>query len=85
MLCRSLEPAAAEQENIEYTKQLILICLLNICQKLCPDGEAISKGTRNSKLYAVQLILQTFLVFLVEKCFCAVRVFIRCFVVMFCG
>ena len=31
---------------MEYTKQLILSCLLNICQKLSPDGSKIPKGTR---------------------------------------
>lgn len=29
---------------MEYTKQLILSCLLNICQKLSPDGGRIPKG-----------------------------------------
>lgn len=29
---------------MEYTKQLILGCLLNICQKLSPDGGKIPKG-----------------------------------------
>lgn len=29
---------------MEYTKQLILSCLLNICQKLSPDGGKIPKG-----------------------------------------
>lgn len=29
---------------MEYTKQLILSCLLNICQKVSPDGGKIPKG-----------------------------------------
>lgn len=42
--CRCLEPLPLEQGNMEYTKQLILSCLLNICQKLSPDGGKIPKG-----------------------------------------
>ncbi|KAJ8284792.1 hypothetical protein COCON_G00036420 [Conger conger] len=38
LLSRSLELSTGEQGNMEYTKQLILSCLLNICQKLSPDG-----------------------------------------------
>uniref|UniRef100_A0A670I6A9 HEAT repeat-containing protein 1 n=1 Tax=Podarcis muralis TaxID=64176 RepID=A0A670I6A9_PODMU len=37
LLARCLEPSA-EHENLEYTKQLVLGGLLNICQKLSPDG-----------------------------------------------
>lgn len=44
MACRSLELSTGEQGNVEYTKQLILSCLLNVCQKLSPDGGPISKG-----------------------------------------
>uniref|UniRef100_A0A8C3JJA2 HEAT repeat-containing protein 1 n=1 Tax=Calidris pygmaea TaxID=425635 RepID=A0A8C3JJA2_9CHAR len=38
LLSRCLEPMESEEENMEYTKQLILSCLLNICQKLSSDG-----------------------------------------------
>lgn len=58
LLSRCLEPAAAEQENIEYTKQLILICLLSICQKLSPDGGAISKDVLEEDKFNVELVVQ---------------------------
>lgn len=29
---------------MEYTKQLLLSCLLNICHKLCPEGGAAGPG-----------------------------------------
>lgn len=48
MLCfhgRSLDVGSAEQGNMEYTKQLLLGCLLNICQKISPDGKPVSQGT----------------------------------------
>lgn len=35
---------ASEEENMEYTKQLILSCLLNICQKLSSGGSKIPAG-----------------------------------------
>ena len=41
---RCLEPLPPEQGSMEYTKQLILSCLLNICQKLSPEGGRIPKG-----------------------------------------
>lgn len=43
-MCRCLEPMASEEENMEYTKQLILSCLLNICQKLSSGGSKIPAG-----------------------------------------
>uniref|UniRef100_A0AAY4AU42 HEAT repeat-containing protein 1 n=1 Tax=Denticeps clupeoides TaxID=299321 RepID=A0AAY4AU42_9TELE len=36
------EADAAQLGNMEYTKQLILSCLLNICQKLSPAGKPIN-------------------------------------------
>ncbi|ROL40980.1 HEAT repeat-containing protein 1 [Anabarilius grahami] len=58
LLSRCLEPAAAEQENIEYTKQLILSCLLNVCQKLSPDGGSISKDVLEEDKFNVELVVQ---------------------------
>lgn len=58
LLSRCLEPAAAEQENIEYTKQLILICLLNVCQKLSPEGGPISKDVLEEDKFNMELVVQ---------------------------
>ncbi|KAI7796665.1 HEAT repeat-containing protein 1 [Triplophysa rosa] len=58
LLSRCLERAAAEQENMEYTKQLILICLLNICHKLSPDGGAVSKDVLEEDKFNVELVVQ---------------------------
>uniref|UniRef100_A0A8D2JID2 HEAT repeat-containing protein 1 n=1 Tax=Varanus komodoensis TaxID=61221 RepID=A0A8D2JID2_VARKO len=51
LLARCLEPSA-EKENLEYIKQLILGCLLNICQKLSPDG------VLDEEKFNVELIVQ---------------------------
>ncbi|KAG1960415.1 ARM repeat superfamily protein [Pimephales promelas] len=58
LLSRCLEPAAVEQENIEYIKQLILSCLLNVCQKLCPDGGPIGKDELEEDKFNVELVVQ---------------------------
>ncbi|XP_041604784.1 HEAT repeat-containing protein 1 isoform X3 [Vulpes lagopus] len=58
LLSRSLEPLPPEQGNMEYTKQLILSCLLNICQKLSPDGGKISKDVLDEEKFNVELIVQ---------------------------
>ncbi|XP_026078718.1 HEAT repeat-containing protein 1 [Carassius auratus] len=58
LLSRCLEPAAAEQENLEYTKQLILSCLLNVCQKLSPEGGPISKDVLEEDKLNVELVVQ---------------------------
>ncbi|XP_016100231.1 HEAT repeat-containing protein 1-like [Sinocyclocheilus grahami] len=58
LLFRCLEPVAAEQENLEYTKQLILSCLLNVCQKLSPDGGPISKDVLEEDQFNVELVVQ---------------------------
>ncbi|XP_051959284.1 HEAT repeat-containing protein 1 [Xyrauchen texanus] len=58
LLSRCLEPAAAEQENLEYTKQLLLGCCLNICQKLSPDGGPISKDVLEEDKFNVELVVQ---------------------------
>ncbi|XP_050625536.1 HEAT repeat-containing protein 1 [Macaca thibetana thibetana] len=58
LLSRCLEPLPQEQGNMEYTKQLILSCLLNICQKLSPDGGKIPKDVLDEEKFNVELIVQ---------------------------
>ncbi|XP_058525366.1 HEAT repeat-containing protein 1 isoform X2 [Ochotona princeps] len=58
LLSRCLEPLPQEQGNMEYTKQLILGCLLNICQKLSPDGGKIPKDVVDEEKFNVELIVQ---------------------------
>ncbi|XP_002760928.4 HEAT repeat-containing protein 1 [Callithrix jacchus] len=58
LLSRCLEPLPQEQGNMEYTKQLILSCLLNICQKLSPDGGKIPKDILDEEKFNVELIVQ---------------------------
>ncbi|XP_040554197.1 HEAT repeat-containing protein 1 [Gallus gallus] len=58
LLSRCLEPLASEEENMEYTKQLILSCLLNICQKLSPDGNKIPADILDKEKFNVELIVQ---------------------------
>lgn len=41
---RSLESNSAEGSNMEYTKQLLLSCLLNVCHKVSPEGGATASG-----------------------------------------
>ncbi|NWV24353.1 HEAT1 protein, partial [Origma solitaria] len=58
LLSRCLEPMASEEENMEYTKQLILSCLLNICQKLSSDGSKVTAGILDKEKFNVELIVQ---------------------------
>uniref|UniRef100_A0A8C5R581 HEAT repeat-containing protein 1 n=1 Tax=Leptobrachium leishanense TaxID=445787 RepID=A0A8C5R581_9ANUR len=58
LLSRCLEPAAAVQENIEYTKQLILGCLHGICQKVSADEEKNPKDVLDDEKFNVELIVQ---------------------------
>ncbi|XP_051470249.1 HEAT repeat-containing protein 1 isoform X1 [Apus apus] len=58
LLSRCLEPMASEEENMEYTKQLILSCLLSICQKLSPDGSKIPTDVLDKEKFNVELIVQ---------------------------
>lgn len=48
---------ASEEENMEYTKQLILSCLLNICQKLSSDGSKVPAGKIHQTNFLVILSL----------------------------
>uniref|UniRef100_A0A672UEF3 HEAT repeat-containing protein 1 n=1 Tax=Strigops habroptila TaxID=2489341 RepID=A0A672UEF3_STRHB len=58
LLSRCLEPMASEEENMEYTKQLILSCLLSICQKLTSERSKIPAGTLDKEKFNVELIVQ---------------------------
>ncbi|KAK2531529.1 Heatr1 [Columba guinea] len=58
LLSRCLEPMASEEENMEYTKQLILSCLLNICQKLSSGGSKIPADIIDKEKFNVELIVQ---------------------------
>ncbi|XP_064176653.1 HEAT repeat-containing protein 1 isoform X2 [Anguilla rostrata] len=58
LLSRSLELSTGEHGNMEYTKQLILSCLLNVCQKLSPDGGPISQDVLEEDKFNVELVVQ---------------------------
>ncbi|NXD79776.1 HEAT1 protein, partial [Halcyon senegalensis] len=58
LLSRCLEPKASEEENMEYTKQLILSCLLSICQKLSSDGSKTPADILDKEKFNVELIVQ---------------------------
>uniref|UniRef100_A0A8C3JFG8 HEAT repeat-containing protein 1 n=1 Tax=Calidris pygmaea TaxID=425635 RepID=A0A8C3JFG8_9CHAR len=58
LLSRCLEPMESEEENMEYTKQLILSCLLNICQKLSSDGSKIPADILDKEKFNVEVIVQ---------------------------
>lgn len=57
LLSRCLE-SSSEQENMEYTKQLLLSVLLNVCKKLSPDGGPISPDVLDEDKFNVELIVQ---------------------------
>ncbi|XP_053567913.1 HEAT repeat-containing protein 1 [Bombina bombina] len=58
LLSRCLEPLTTEQSNLEYTKQLILSCLLNICQKISLDEDKNPKDVLDEEKFNVELIVQ---------------------------
>ncbi|XP_063039615.1 HEAT repeat-containing protein 1 [Engraulis encrasicolus] len=58
LLSRSLEAASAEQGNMEYTKQLVLSCLLNVCQKISPDNKPVSPDLLSEDQMNVELVVQ---------------------------
>ncbi|NXP21354.1 HEAT1 protein, partial [Scytalopus superciliaris] len=58
LLSRCLEPMASEEENMEYTKQLILSCLLSICQKLSSNGSKGPADILDKEKFNVELIVQ---------------------------
>uniref|UniRef100_A0A8C7D4I0 HEAT repeat-containing protein 1 n=1 Tax=Oncorhynchus kisutch TaxID=8019 RepID=A0A8C7D4I0_ONCKI len=58
LLSRCLETSTMERGNLEYTKQLILGCLLNVCQKLSPDGGPVSKDVLDEDKFNVEVVVQ---------------------------
>uniref|UniRef100_A0A8C8GVB2 HEAT repeat-containing protein 1 n=1 Tax=Oncorhynchus tshawytscha TaxID=74940 RepID=A0A8C8GVB2_ONCTS len=58
LLSRCLETSTVERGNLEYTKQLILGCLLNVCQKLSPDGGPVSKDVLDEDKFNVEVVVQ---------------------------
>ncbi|KAM9462286.1 HEAT repeat-containing protein 1 [Clarias gariepinus] len=57
LLSRCLD-VSVEEENMEYTKQLLLSVLLNVCQKLSPQGGPISKDILDEDKFSVELVVQ---------------------------
>ncbi|KAF5893881.1 HEAT repeat-containing protein 1, partial [Clarias magur] len=57
LLSRCLD-VSVEEENMEYTKQLLLSVLLNVCQKLSPHGGPISKDILDEDKFSVELVVQ---------------------------
>ncbi|XP_061667288.1 HEAT repeat-containing protein 1 isoform X2 [Syngnathoides biaculeatus] len=58
LLARSLEATSVEQTNVDYTKQLLLSCLLNICNKVAPDGQPIEADVLDEDKFSVELVVQ---------------------------
>ncbi|XP_008297346.1 HEAT repeat-containing protein 1 [Stegastes partitus] len=58
LLARSLEPGSADHTNMEYTKQLLLSCLLNICHRLSPDGGPVAADVLDEEKFSVELVVQ---------------------------
>uniref|UniRef100_A0A8C4TAF2 HEAT repeat-containing protein 1 n=1 Tax=Erpetoichthys calabaricus TaxID=27687 RepID=A0A8C4TAF2_ERPCA len=58
LLSRCSELCSPEEEDLEYTKQLVLSCLTNICQKLSPEGGRVDKDVLDEEKFNVELIVQ---------------------------
>uniref|UniRef100_A0A1A8RMW0 HEAT repeat-containing protein 1 n=2 Tax=Nothobranchius rachovii TaxID=451742 RepID=A0A1A8RMW0_9TELE len=58
LLSRCLEPGAGDQTSMEYTKQLLLSCLLNICSRLSPDGGPVPADVLDEDKFSVELVVQ---------------------------
>ncbi|XP_061612470.1 HEAT repeat-containing protein 1 [Phyllopteryx taeniolatus] len=58
LLARSLEATSVERANLEYTKQLLLSCLLNVCNKLAPDGRPTGPDVLDEDKFSVELVVQ---------------------------
>ncbi|KAF3704004.1 HEAT repeat-containing protein 1 Protein BAP28 [Channa argus] len=58
LLARSLEPGSGDQTNMEYSKQLLLSCLLNVCHKLAPDGAPVAADVLDEDKFSVELVVQ---------------------------
>ncbi|XP_029383324.1 HEAT repeat-containing protein 1 isoform X2 [Echeneis naucrates] len=58
LLSRSLESNSGDHTNIEYTRQLLLGCLLNVCHRLCPDGRPAGPDILDEDKFSVELVVQ---------------------------
>ncbi|XP_077481923.1 HEAT repeat-containing protein 1 [Stigmatopora argus] len=58
LLDRSLEASSVEKANMEYTKQLLLGCLLNVCNKLAPEGKLSGSDVLDEDKFSVELVVQ---------------------------
>lgn len=54
---RSLETHSADDSNMEYTKQLLLSCLLNVCHKVAPEGGTAAAGGFANIASTAQVVL----------------------------
>lgn len=57
LVIRSLETHSADDSNMEYTKQLLLSCLLNVCHKVAPEGGATAAGGFSNFASTVQEVV----------------------------
>ncbi|XP_060950975.1 HEAT repeat-containing protein 1-like [Limanda limanda] len=58
LLARSLEACSGGHANMEYTKQLLLSCLLNVSHKLSPDGRPLGPDVLEEDKFSVELVVQ---------------------------
>ncbi|XP_028332618.1 HEAT repeat-containing protein 1 [Gouania willdenowi] len=58
LLQRSMEPCSDDLTNMEYTKQLLLGGLFNICQRLSAEGRAIAADILDEEKFSVELVVQ---------------------------
>ncbi|XP_029953325.1 HEAT repeat-containing protein 1-like [Salarias fasciatus] len=58
LLARSQEPCSEDHTNMEYTKQLLLSCLLNICNRLVAEGGAKAAELLEEEQFSVELVVQ---------------------------
>ncbi|XP_078136067.1 HEAT repeat-containing protein 1 [Sander vitreus] len=58
LLARSLESCPGDHTNMEYTKQLLLSCLLNVLHKLSPDSSAVATDVLDEEKFSVELVVQ---------------------------
>ncbi|CAL9686707.1 unnamed protein product [Knipowitschia caucasica] len=58
LLQRRLEVSEEDLSSIEYTKQLLLNCLLSVCSKLSPEGAPILPEVLDPDRFSVELVVQ---------------------------
>ncbi|KAF7648691.1 hypothetical protein LDENG_00153150 [Lucifuga dentata] len=58
LLARSLEASTADHSSIEYSRQLLLSCLLHVCRKLSPDGRPLAADVLDKEKFSVELVVQ---------------------------